>query len=654
MYPPLSSLQVQQWSTPSGPSSTELLRHIETDMLLGLVVHQLTASIPDSDPMVTTVTVKDIRAVGHRHAGTPLRKLWHKTSLHQLPLPAPYTAPQLALQVMPSPLGPPAPTQLPQGQQSQLLPPLQQQQYYTVAPTAQLLTELLPLLTSYCLTTAQQQQQQGQQLLDVLIEQMQQADRSEQATGALGSSITHAPADILSTLEAVTGTQYVACTSSVVECVQHIFQLLSAAIVPDPNLTAAEVQAAAAAASTVQYKAGFVTYRCILQAPGAVVQTAREVVRLCEALLRDAAATCEITIQMYSDEWVAAALDDAAAAAAATGAETAQQQIASKVASAKGLFNWLANFVATRTSHIVRGDLPHHPSALVLAALSAGPGSGLQRQLFSLLCTMVKLGSAPVERIFPPSKDGESAYARSHLIRAAVYTVAALIAGATDMQQWCPPGGGSSQAAAIPTLPGLIIAGRCCMWWAKVLQVGPSYAEGKLMQMLDNVLSSAGLLVSCVQQWLQASSTNEQLVAAGYAPQALPQQLQQMVTALQAARDSAVGGQLETACLREAVQQLQAAGSALCSFATPCLCNNPSCSNLSGLTEVGLVSGRNCVCGGCRAARYCGRACQRAVWKQHKPVCAALAAAAAAAPTPAGATAGPATGAPISPASAGF
>jgi hypothetical protein len=69
----------------------------------------------------------------------------------------------------------------------------------------------------------------------------------------------------------------------------------------------------------------------------------------------------------------------------------------------------------------------------------------------------------------------------------------------------------------------------------------------------------------------------------------------------------------------------------MCLFAVPCLCNNPSCANLSGLTEMGLVSGRSCVCGGCRVAHYCGRACQPAVWKQHKPVCAALAAATAAA-----------------------
>jgi hypothetical protein len=126
-----------------------------------------------------------------------------------------------------------------------------------------------------------------------------------------------------------------------------------------------------------------------------------------------------------------------------------------------------------------------------------------------------------------------------------------------------------------------------------------------------------------VQQWLQASSTQEQLAAAGYAPQALPQQLQQVAAAVQV-----VGGSASSTQFEAATQQLQAAGSALCSFAVPCLCNNPACDNLSGLTELGLVSGRSCICAGCRVARYCGRACQRAAWKQHKPVCAALAAAA--------------------------
>jgi hypothetical protein len=136
-------------------------------------------------------------------------------------------------------------------------------------------------------------------------------------------------------------------------------------------------------------------------------------------------------------------------------------------------------------------------------------------------------------------------------------------------------------------------------------------------------MDPALIALDAVQQWLQASGTQEQLVAAGYTHQALLQQVEAATRAI-----SDVGP--DTTGVLAAVQQMQAAGSALCSFAVHSLCNNPSCANLSGLTEVGLVSGRSCVCGGCRVARYCGRACQRAVWKQHKPVCAALAAAAAA------------------------
>jgi hypothetical protein len=158
-----------------------------------------------------------------------------------------------------------------------------------------------------------------------------------------------------------------------------------------------------------------------------------------------------------------------------------------------------------------------------------------------------------------------------------------------------------------------------------------------------------------VQQWLQDSCTQQQLVAAGYAPQMLQQLLKEgSVTGPQFENCRTIRAQAQhftnyhlkqhlqymeqhrcyyeqdAAQLLGSAQQLEAVGSAMCSFAVPCLCNNPACVNLCGLTELGLVSGRSCVCGGCSVARFCGRACQRAVWKQHKPVCAALAAAAAA------------------------
>jgi hypothetical protein len=79
------------------------------------------------------------------------------------------------------------------------------------------------------------------------------------------------------------------------------------------------------------------------------------------------------------------------------------------------------------------------------------------------------------------------------------------------------------------------------------------------------------------------------------------------------------------------VQGLHELGMTLTTFAISSVCNNPSCSNVSGPSEAGLVKGSSCACGGCRVARYCGKTCQSQHWKLHKPVCKALAAARAAA-----------------------
>jgi hypothetical protein len=47
-------------------------------------------------------------------------------------------------------------------------------------------------------------------------------------------------------------------------------------------------------------------------------------------------------------------------------------------------------------------------------------------------------------------------------------------------------------------------------------------------------------------------------------------------------------------------EQLEHAGQALTGLATPCACNNPACINMSGPSELLLVNGRSCVCGGCK------------------------------------------------------
>jgi hypothetical protein len=105
---------------------------------------------------------------------------------------------------------------------------------------------------------------------------------------------------------------------------------------------------------------------------------------------------------------------------------------------------------------------------------------------------------------------------------------------------------------------------------------------------------------------------SDQLTAAGYAVLPLQQQLLAASMALQdIVSDSSV--------ILAAAQQLQAAGLALCSFAVPCMCNNPGCTSMVGVSELAAVLGPSCICTGRRVARYCGRACQRAAWKRHKP-----------------------------------
>jgi hypothetical protein len=156
--------------------------------------------------------------------------------------------------------------------------------------------------------------------------------------------------------------------------------------------------------------------------------------------------------------------------------------------------------------------------------------------------------------------------------------------------------------------------------------------------MTKNLQELQSSLVGVVQ-WLADASTVQQLTDLGYQPQDLQQQLAAVAEALPAlSSDLLVSGPFtdgfeKTAEVLQAAQdQLQAASRVLACFAIPHACNNPACGNLAGPSEAQLVGGRSCICAGCRTARYCGRACQRAAWRQHKPVCHALAAAAAPAP----------------------
>lgn len=80
-------------------------------------------------------------------------------------------------------------------------------------------------------------------------------------------------------------------------------------------------------------------------------------------------------------------------------------------------------------------------------------------------------------------------------------------------------------------------------------------------------------------------------------------------------------------CAAQLASRLAVFGEALGAVLTPLLCNNPSCSNLAGASELQLVSvGKNKICGKCQTSRYCCVGCQSSAWKRHRRVCRRLAA----------------------------
>ena len=195
-------------------------------------------------------------------------------------------------------------------------------------------------------------------------------------------------------------------------------------------------------------------------------------------------------------------------------------------------------------------------------------------------------------------------------------------------------------------VPWLVLYGRCLIMMQSVC----------LDHFVDLLMDEFTATLIFLQVWLQDSNTSAQLSAAGLNPGALLQALQDTSTALQHLQDksSGVGGagvgsstdvqQLqdqgsEPAAAdsaggmegKQLTARLYALGVALSSLPLSWGCNNPLCTNLQGPAEAGIVHGKGHKCNGCRMAYYCGKACQAQHWKQHKPVCKAVAAAAGAA-----------------------
>jgi hypothetical protein len=281
------------------------------------------------------------------------------------------------------------------------------------------------------------------------------------------------------------------------------------------------------------------------------------------------------------------------------------------------------------------GHPDRHESALAQHLGLCGPEALVleQRQLYSLLSTVRKAagvlcGGQQAAR----SWGWATAEAAVGLLQPPPLAVrpvaAAVVEGATARQQY--------QERQVEHLPSLVIFGRCCLAWAAHLkQLQADAGAQPLAQSLSAEVQQQGpqfqQLTATVSSWVGGAILASPVVhaalaaAAGGEAQQFCQQLEALLAAWQA-----VGEGLNAPSMAALVQQLQGTGLMLSGIAVPHFCNNPACGNISGPTDVQLVSGRSCLCAGCRTARYCGRGCQRVAWQQHKPVCKALSAAAGA------------------------
>jgi hypothetical protein len=284
-------------------------------------------------------------------------------------------------------------------------------------------------------------------------------------------------------------------------------------------------------------------------------------------------------------------------------------------------------------------------AAAVLLARQARSGSAALQQYHSFQASLMKLVACPASF---------TGFGRTKVflslgpmcLEAAKASVALLLYAAVrtgvdwrlEMGRVVSSRSTGSAAGSRSLPPALVVVGRFFLQAVQQLQLSAGTdMQSRLISEYFEGPRSVSAMAGIGQLWLE--QYRAPLGAAGYALEPILQQLQQLQsalhsvesggaapstsfteqsTALHSSSSSSSGGDSAAASsstrtdevLSAALQQLEQAGSALCCMAVPCMCNNPACTNTSGPTELSLVSGRSCVCAGCRVSHYCCRSCQ--------------------------------------------
>jgi hypothetical protein len=407
--------------------------------------------------------------------------------LHCVPLQTAYKGPQVALQVWPTAEGV-GPKKKP-SRQAGSAQPAAAPVHCVVAPTAAVL--MLPMFTRYCLT--------GLEALEAGTKGTAAAPAATSAPGAASSTGSTAPRSTSSGSHAAVDTDRWAICA----CFNRLAALLSSVVVPGHTAAGAlRPPGAATACSNPAPAVHEAACSYVVHAQDAIMPHVVDILRVLEGLLRDAVGVKSATL------------------------------------------HHVAKTVSALCFHSTK-----QPSTLVTLALAAGPGSRVQQQLYSLLCTLLKAIQAV------------SGDVQEQLWGGAVSAASALLVGTTDTKQQQRPAekaavvGSTAPAAASASLPSLFVMGRCCLfkaeqWWTamRALEAEGKTEEGFLLMptatrsMAEQQIRLAlqpwlgDDLLAPVQSWLQAGSNLQQLAAAGYAPQSLLQQLGKYKGALQAFR----------------------------------------------------------------------------------------------------------------------